>query len=200
MTNHIDNDLQAVISRLGLSSENGLYITSEKNWQIETAFPNRVKRLLERKIRPEAFFCFDNKPLILFFKKTKEQGLLHEWIWNFNESPIVIIVDKTSVEIFNGFNFERDTQRLQKLGDSSKLNDFSYFQLVTGRIWEEFQNELGYKNRVDYKLLNNIKSARELLLINKPDQTSLINAIIGKTIFVRFLIDRQVKISFQSDR
>ena len=103
---------------LGLDRSNGLFITQEGLWKNETGFPNRVKRLIERKIRPDAFFCFDNKPLILFFENPINKDELHKAIWNFNECPIVIITNGHSIEIFNGFNYLKEKASLQKIGGS----------------------------------------------------------------------------------
>ncbi|NOS57412.1 MAG: N-6 DNA methylase [Cyclobacteriaceae bacterium] len=182
--------------KLGLSNDNGLYITNENLWRNELSIPNRVQRLIERKIKPDAFFCFDNKPLILFFESPANRQELHEAIWNFNECPIAIIVDNDSVEIFNGFRYEKDKKCLEKLGGNEKLNDFTYFELVTGRTWEQYKENLDYKFRVDYHLLQNIKATREILLGTAKNRAKLVNAILGKIIFVRYLIDRKVKLKF----
>ncbi|WP_306565511.1 hypothetical protein [Flavobacterium lindanitolerans] len=56
--------LDEIFSELGLNSGNGLYLTKDNEWKIETSFPNRVKRLIECKIEPNAIFVFDNKPMI----------------------------------------------------------------------------------------------------------------------------------------
>lgn len=189
-------ELKNLFIKLGLDETNGLYVTKDELWKTETAFPNRVKRLLERKILPDAFFCFDNKPLILFFYKPSNKQELHKAIWNFNECPITIIVEQDNIEIFNGFNYLKEKASLEKIGGTEKLNDFSYFELVTGRTWEQYNEHLGYKNRIDYHLLENIKAARDLLVSVHELDTKIVNAIIGKSIFVRYLIDRKVKMKF----
>lgn len=163
-------------------------------------------------IKPDAFFCFDNKPLILFFVNPLDKLALHKQIWNFNEVPVVIIVEKNSIEIFNGFQLlesGKNKGTLSKLGNQ-KLNDFTYFNLVTGETWETYEKELNYKNRVDYKLLDNIGAAREQIIkqfspIDKNDEETkkryvkITNALLGKVIFVRYLIDRNVKIYFEGE-
>jgi methylase of polypeptide subunit release factors len=189
-------DLKPLFTKLGLNESNGLYITRDALWKNQTAFPNRVKRLIERKILPDAFFCFDNKPLILFFNNPAGKEELHKAIWNFNECPIAIIIENDSIEIFNGFNYLKEKASLEKIGGTEKLNDFSYFELVTGRTWEQYNEQLGYKNRIDYHLLENIKAARDLLVSGHEIDTKIVNAIIGKSIFVRYLIDRKVKMKF----
>lgn len=189
-------ELKELYKRLELNEKNGLFITKDNLWKEDTAFPNRVKRLLERKIKPDAFFCFDNKPLILFFNNPDDKVNLHEIIWNFNECPIAIIIQNDVVEIFNGFSIDANTKLLKSLGGENKLNDFSYFKLVTGRTWEQYKEHLDYKNRVDYHLLQNIKSARQILVGDNEKRAKLVNAILGKVIFVRYLIDRKVKMKF----
>ncbi|MBB2950170.1 Eco57I restriction-modification methylase domain-containing protein [Sphingobacterium sp. JUb56] len=185
-----------IFSKLGLNKENGLFLIREDKWKIETSFPNRVKRLIERKIEPDAIFVFDNKPMVLFFENRKNKSELHEAIWNFNECPIVIFIENESVEIFNGFNYLKENKSLEKLGNADKLTNFTYFELVTGRTWEQYKEHLDYKNRVDYHLLQNIKAAREILVEGDEKRSKLVNAILGKIIFVRYLIDRKVKMKF----
>lgn len=188
--------LNEIFSKLRLSKENGLFLIKENEWKTETSFPNRVKRLIERKIEPDAIFVFDNKPMILFFENRENKSELHEAIWNFNECPIAIFIDNGTVEIFNGFNYLKENKSLEKLGNTDKLTNFSYFELVTGRTWEQYKEHLDYKNRVDYHLLQNIKAAREILVEGNEKRAKLVNAILGKIIFVRYLIDRKVKIKF----
>ena len=195
---YLMGDLEEVYSRLGLTRDNGLYIREEGIWKKETVFPNRVKRLIEKELKPDAFFCFDNKPLILFYERPNNKYELHKALWNFNECPIAIIIENSIVEIFNGFNFDFNSKLLKRIGKEEKLTDFNYFELVTGKTWEQYEKNLNYKNRVDYHLLQNIKSARKQLVQNGLP-AKIGNAIIGKSIFVRYLIDRKVKIRFDNE-
>ena len=188
--------IEEIFSSLGLTKDNGLFITKEANWKKETAFPNRVQRLIDNEIKPDAFFCFDNKPMILFFCNPADKQKLHKAIWNFNECPIVIIIENNIVEIFNGFHFDKESKLLKILGKDEKLDNFSYFELVTGRTWKQYEDELNYKNRVDYHLLQNIKAARKILVEKNNLDSKIANAIIGKSIFVRYLIDRKVQLKF----
>ncbi|GAQ13480.1 restriction modification enzyme [Myroides odoratimimus] len=188
--------LNEIFSKLGLSKENGLFLTKENKWKTETSFPNRVKRLIERKIEPDAIFVFDNKPMILFFENKENKSDLHEAIWNFNECPIAIFIENGTVSIFNGFNYLKENKSLEKLGSTNNLTNFTYFELVTGRVWEQYKKNLDYKNRVDYHLLQNIKATREILVEGNENRAKLVNSLLGKIIFVRYLIDRKVKMKF----
>ena len=189
-------ELEYIFSKLGLNKDNGLILTKGGHWKKDTSFPNRVKRLIELKIRPDAFFCFDNKPMILFFYNPTNIRELHEAVWNFNECPIVIIVQNDVIDIFNGFNYFGNLKALERLGGVEKLTDFTYLEMVSGKTWEQYVDQLNYKNRVDYHLLQNIKAARKVLVEKHKLNAKISNSIIGKCIFVRYLIDRKVKIKF----
>lgn len=188
------NHLNRIFEKLNISFDTGLYITGK---QRNSLFSNRIERLLEGTIKPDAFFCVDNKPLILFYENlgdNKEKKLKD--IWNFNETPIVIIAENNTVEIYNGYNYLSDENSLELLGTEEILNDFNYFELVTGNTWKKYQKNLSSSNRIDFHLLNNIKTARALLL-EQSISPNLINSLIGKVIFVRYLIDRKVKLDFE---
>jgi hypothetical protein len=189
--------LNNIFQTLGIDTNNGLYYTNKTNWKTDLQFPNRVVRLLENDIEPDSFFCIDNKPLILFFENPTDKDL-HKKIWNFNETPIVIIAQNDVVEIFNGFKYETDLNSLAKIGNIDKLNDFTYFKLFTDKTWENYQEHFKYENRLDYFLLKNIKLARNIL--KKQIAPKIANALIGKCIFVRYLIDRGVFLNFNNER
>lgn len=195
-------DLQGIYKELQLEGKDSLIrVSTDMDWQKKVALPSRIYRLLEKNEllkTLDAFFCFDNKPLILFFslEDSNKKQELHKTIWNFNESPIAIIVENNAVEIFNGFSIDENTKLLKSFGTADKLNDFTYFELVTGKTWEKYQNDLNHKNRVDYKLLENIEVAQGLMINHGLSQT-LSNSLIGKIIFYRYLIDRKVRLNYQ---
>ncbi|MFO7868896.1 MAG: DNA methyltransferase [Bacteroidales bacterium] len=185
-----------IIGKLGINKENGLFITSEDLWKKECRFSSRIVRLIGNRLNPDAFFIFDNKPLILFYENPKNTKDIHKALWNFNESPIVIFAFDSKIEVFNGFTYLTEKSELQFIGNEECLNDFNYFEIVTGRTWEKYQSELLYENRVDFKLLKNIRVTREILINEHKLEASIANALIGKIIFVRYLIDREVKIGY----
>lgn len=194
-------DLQEIYNKLELTEDKGCLIRmSDNDWEKKVNFPSRVSRLLKKNEllkTLDAFFCFDNKPLILFFNNPTDEKALHQAIWNFNESPIVIIVKNNEVEIFNGFAIDENEERLKRLGDDKLLMDFSYYELVTGRTWEKYKEKIDHKNRVDYRLLENIGTAQKLLKEQGLTQTTA-NALLGKIIFFRYLIDRKVRLNYDN--
>ncbi|MBE6321889.1 MAG: hypothetical protein E7073_02550 [Bacteroidales bacterium] len=194
-------NLQEIYTKLKLTEDSLIRVSADKNWQKKVALPSRIYRLLEKNDllkTLDAFFCFDNKPLILFFnlENNNRKQELHKAIWNFNESPIAIIVENNAVEIFNGFSIDENTKLLHSIGGVEKLDDFAYFELVTGKTWEKYQKDLSHKNRVDYKLLENIEATQQKLMSIGLTQ-KVANALIGKIVFIRYLIDRQVQLHFE---
>ncbi len=187
-------NLLDIFNKLSVNRENGLFITSENLWKEECQFSSRIERLIGNKLKPDAFFNFDNKPLILFYDNPQNAADIHKALWNFNESPIVIFAYDSKIEVFNGFIYLTEKSALQFIGNEDCLNDFNYFEIVSGKTWEKYQAELLYESRVDFQLLKNIKVARDILINQNKLEASIANALIGKVIFVRYLIDRQVKI------
>lgn len=194
--------LQQIYNRLKLTEDKGCLVRlSDNDWDKKVDLPSRVLRLLKKneKLKTlDAFFCFDKKPLVLFFENPDENKKqeLHQAIWNFNESPIAIIVRKNVVEIFNGFAIDENTKLLKLIGGEERLDDFTYFKLVTGKTWEQYTNEINHKSRVDYRLLNNIAVAQDLLKKQNLSQVTA-NALLGKIIFFRYLIDRHIRLNFK---
>jgi len=188
-------NLNELFDRLNINPDNGLILLDNDLWDSNINLPSRIRRLLKNIIKPNALFCLDNKPLILFFENPQDKRELHKQIWNFNESPIVIIIEKGTVEIFNGFEYKKELESLALIGGEKRLTDFSYFELVTGKSWELYQKELNSNNRIDYYLLGNINEARKILVTRYNLEPRVANALIGKCIFVRYLIDRRVNIN-----
>ncbi len=189
-------NLQEIYKRLELTDDCLIHL-SDPEWKSKVSFPSRLLRLLESNDvlkTLEAFFCFDNKPLILFFAGCNDKKALHKAVWNLNESPIVIVIENNAVEIYNGYRLDKESGLLESIG-GEKLSDFSYFELVTGKTWGKYQKELSHKNRVDYHLLENIEDAQKKLEEDGVAQKTA-NALLGKIIFIRYLIDRKVCLHF----
>ena len=192
------SNLKDVLIKLDLEGKDGLYYMIQNNWEKKLSLPNRIKSILKEKIKPTAFFCLDNKPIILFFENPNDIENLHKSIWNFNESPIIFLIKNNKIEIFNGFEYIRNAKQLKQIDGENILNDFTYFELVTGNTFEKYRQQFkATNNRVDEKLLQNINDAHKKIEgQNANIDRRIINALIGKLIFIRYLIDRKIKIKF----
>jgi hypothetical protein len=191
------NSIKVICEQLGFSKDNGLFFFRDKNWR--NLFSQKTEYALE-KIKPDAFYCFNNEPLILFFDYPEYESEIHKKCWNFNKAPIIFINTRSGLKIYNGFSFDTQKGLLHILTtNKTEIERFSYWNFVTGQLWKEYEKEFSKKKRLDYKLLQNIDDARSLLIEEENLVPSIANKLIGRLIFTRYLIDRKIKIDFNEN-
>ena len=185
------NMLSKIDKTFNINLENGLYSFNDI---INTDFlPQRLIRSLDE-IRPNFLFIFNLKPIILFFDKNKDKNEMFKQCWNFAESPIIIVENENDLEIYNGFDYIIKDQSLSKLNNDD--NEINYISLISGKYFENTKDIFEKKStKLDTNLLKNIKEARENLLKLDID-THIANSLIGRIIFIRYLIDRTVALGF----
>tara|TARA_R110002124_G_scaffold170518_5_gene338007 strand:+ start:19245 stop:22517 length:3273 start_codon:yes stop_codon:yes gene_type:complete len=210
--------LHKLFDELGYSRDNGLFILEKDEEKILNTFPSRVSRIITEVIKPYAIFCADiqyenkehikpfNNPLILFYDNPTESeyNLIPKHSFNLSRSPLVIINKENSIEIYNGFDFSDSTnQWLESININREL--LSIENLRNGEGWREIYNKYFKKSKtVDRFLLSNITDARRILLakeVNFPEGNltpEVANRLIGRLIFIRYLIDRNVVFNDQN--
>jgi hypothetical protein len=180
------------IEDLGFNGQNGLHFFSDNNWK--NRFSKRVEEVIDLKLKPYAIYEFNNEPFVLFFEN-RQNADIHQWCWNLNNSPLIIIHEANQIKIYNGFSFDNKKNFLRLLVENeTQVGDFNYINLVSGKFLEKYGKKFEEKNRVDYKLLENIKAARDLLIEDHKLEPAVVNSLIGRLLFVRYLIDRKVKV------
>lgn len=204
--------LTQLYGKLGLNKQNGLFILDESTKWIHK-FPYRVGRILGEVIRPDAFFCLFNdgniskdhphpfnQGFIFFFDNPseEEENLIHTRIINFGLALAVFINRGETLDLFHGNDF--NLKLLKKIKSSSDVTDFSDFSFANQLIGHTIK-KLGHKNKlIDEFLLNNITDARRILIA--PDGLNLkpkaANRIIGRLLFISYLIDRGVTFGGQN--
>lgn len=192
--------IDSVLEKLNLLDKEGLFYLPEIKLNEFNIVSNRIKETL-LKLQPNAIFCINNEPLILFFDNPQNIDLLEKQIWNFNQTPIIFIISQNQIQIKNGFNFVKNIG-LNDLTDSNNISDFDYFKLITGESWEKYKSKFESKKRIDNYLLSNIESARSILINKYLDKNiaynvanNIANSLIGRVIFIRYLIDRKVELN-----
>ena len=197
-----------VLKKLDLLGMDGCKLSSDTS--VVLLENQREEKLteLKTKFRLEAVFEFQKQPLLLFFnnppKEVEEE--LHKWIWNFNKTAAVVIIRESTIDIYNGFSFNQDKKLLDFLESNFKPDTnhkFNFTNILSGETWLSYKDKLSQKNRVDTKLLENLDAVRELIVedfkskdVDKNLALETANALIGRLLFVRYLIDRKVKIHF----
>lgn len=195
-----------ILKNMNLYGQDGCKLSSDTDMFLEDL--SEIKRSeLKTKYNLEAVFEFQKQPLLLFFNNPSQsvESDLHKWIWNYNKSVAIVIIRESTIDIYNGFSFNQDTKLLNLLERDFKSNDdrFSFTNLLTGTTWLSYKDKISQKHRVDTKLLENLDAVRKLLVedflsknIDNNDALETANALIGRLLFVRYLIDRKVKIHF----
>lgn len=188
--------LNSLLETLNLSDKDGLFFYDDLSSKKTDFLSIRVKETLLEYLKPDALFCINNEPLILFFEGQRDFEKLEKQIWNFNQTPVIFINEERWV-IKNGFKLLETSKRLETLTNSTHISDFEYFELITGKSWEKYKNEFEQKSRVDFKLLESIEEARGVLINPKFGNLhpKIANSLIGRVIFIRYLIDRNVELN-----
>lgn len=195
--------LKKLLKRLDLLNNRSIFFPREEDSN-SPLFSSEIQKKLEI-IKPDAYYVFNNQPFILFFDLSKEtdtkrENIIHKRVWSFDYSPLIFIIKNNEEKVFNAFSYNKETERLKNLefeDGESKDELFSFWNLQSGATWKWLQ-EKKYKNsvskkRVTQKLFDNIKEVRERLVEdNIPEEEA--NILILRLIFIRYLIDRQVKI------
>jgi len=213
---NMGNRLQQLYERLDLNKENGLFFLEDAHLWVHK-FPYRISRILKDVIKPNAFFCiygdstdnnnFHPKPFnqsfILFFDNPDidREELIHKQVINFGLSQAVFINRNETLDLYHGNDFLiSDFKKLIKIKSScsnSDFEDFSFINQLRGNIFKTLGEN---KNSVDKFLLKNITDARRILVAKEG--LSLLpkaaNRLIGRLLFVSYLIDRNVTFNDQN--
>lgn len=143
-------------------------------------------------------------------KKQGKENLVHKQVWSFDDAPIVFIIKDLEIKVFNALNYSKrigEEGGLQEieLSQDERSEIFSFWNLQSGHTWDWLQeNYLSGKKkdkqkRVNERLFLNIKEVRETLIRSESNLTeekanSKANSLILRLIFIRYLIDRGVKL------
>ena len=189
-------NLNQLLEKLNLSNKGGLFFYDDFENEKTDFLSVRVREVLKNELKPDALFCINEEPLILFFDKNEERDLktLERQIWNLNQSPAVFINDGKQWIIKNGFRYLNGEEEKTLITLSNNITDFDYFKIITGSSWEKYKKDFKQENRVDKKLLGNIEDTITFLTNKKHLNGKVANYLIGRVIFVRYLIDRNVEL------
>ena len=205
--------IEKILSGLQLNGKKELY--KGKRWK--KLFSKKAFESIIDSYGLYAVFAIESKPTVLFFDNPESNCIetLSKWIWNYNQAFAAVIVTDENTIIFNAYSIDGASKLLKELDNGQALaRRFNYLELITGRTIEYYSRRLNPKERVDFKLLENMRAARDefmakllaeptLLTLSKRNQepvkitaTRIANALLGRMLFLRYLIDRKVFIKF----
>ncbi len=204
------NNLYNLFGKLGLIVGESVFFRNNEESNAFAGFSPDLKKKLDL-IKPDAFYVFNNQPFILFFDLTSINGKLkeneiHKQVWSFDNSPIVFVIKDSELKVYNALSYSKKEESLEeiKLSQKELIDKFSFWNLQSGSTWKWLLDDYYVNNkkkesrkRVNEKLFQNIKEVRETL-VDKSKNNSLTedeaNSLILRLIFIRYLIDRKIKI------
>jgi hypothetical protein len=156
---------------------------------------------------PDAFWRSPSA-LTVYFKHLDEPplaGQVAEWrreIWNEGFAPLLWVVSPRRIDLYNGFGrpmkegdaerhrlctfeaIERDLRELDALAGR--------LAMVTGQFWQQPQARvIDRETGVDRQLLSDLAALEQDLVQARLDRDAA-QALIGRTIFTRYLVDRKI--------
>ncbi|MFA5428399.1 MAG: hypothetical protein WC279_09375 [Sulfurimonas sp.] len=179
------------IDRLGLDKKNFYTTKTLHNSNLTKDIEDKILKL-----NIDAVYLFDDNPTLLFkFSDNYNQQNIYESLlksWNFDKAPILFYVTNTDILIYNTFVFPtKDNLQKNILGTSEHLEQYHLNKITNETFWESRKSIFQNKNRINQRLLKNIIDAKKVLK-NQGLEEKYIHNIIGRSLFLRYIIDRNI--------
>lgn len=122
---------------------------------------------------------------------------VHQFVWNQNQSPFLVVESPTAIRVYRGFTFDRDSDEplVSASKDAAdiltKLAAFRAESIDDGTIWSEWVDAVEPLQRVDESLLRDLKSLN-LRLQSSGVSRRASHGLIGKFVYLRYLRDRGI--------
>lgn len=194
--------LKNFLNQLKLIDNKAVFFRNKEDGEMFNDFSSDISKKLEE-IKPDAFFVFNKQPLLLFFDLTsindeEKENEIHKKVWSFDNSPIIFIIKNTDIKVYNALNFEKHKGLEEiKLSELERNKKFSFWNLQSGKALEWFYDEYKktvHKKRANQQLFENIKQTIILLNNTFNLDESFAKTLVLRIIFIRYLIDRKIKI------
>ena len=164
----------------------------------------RQVRRGRRSFSPDALWRSKSTPLTVYFKYAstrpsgEEIGTWRQEIWNEGFAPLLWVVSPERIDLYNGFALpeptaDADENRLKTfhniVAELDKLDQFAgRLAMETGQFWSQAPS-VTRKTSVDHKLLSDLAFLENDLAGLEHIEAQ---ALIGRTIFTQYLIDRKI--------
>jgi len=201
------NLLDAAYEQLGFEGGDLLYASEQPNASNKSAWVEKGEWLaLGKKVGAERVFFVDHNPVIVFAKQDEvDPG---QWlrffnrVWCMARPQLLFLAREGELSVYNltkvparerdeSSRSERLLEFVQKAADVQvKLQRFRRDRIESGSLFYE-DERFGFNNRADHSLIRDLKKVRAAL-IDTELSVNYSHALIGRSIFIRYLEDRDV--------
>ncbi len=123
---------------------------------------------------------------------------IHQFIWNQNQTPFLIIESPSTIRLYSGFAFDRVHDRpLEEIakGAAEQLERLAAFRAESiddGTIWMEWAHAVDPKQRVDETLLRDLEILDRRLQDKEGLDRTASHGLIGKYVYLNYLRARGI--------
>ena len=145
----------------------------------------------------------------------KQVADLHRLSWNLGEAPLLFVVTPDEIIVYNNYETPRTIENgkldpaagiIETLnitnGLASQKNALKKYHrslLESGEYWRQSESRFDAQGRVDVTLMSNLRIMRRTLIAqiskrcdkNKETITSVVHALLSRSIFVKYLEERK---------
>ena len=211
-----DTLLQQVYEKLDFETGIGFYHLPEIPPQPELNQRSWFEQA--RKLGAEAVFFVGDFPTVLFFKCDEHltvdseaiEAYIHDLyikVWNTGRIALIFMALPGELRVYSVYQkpvkdveawqtenrwLERVQLTTQVTELAERLFEFSRPEIESGHLFQKRKQAFKRENRVDQWLLKNLRLLRKQLEGKQKEKRKHAHALIGRSIFIRYLEDRQV--------
>lgn len=166
-----------------------------------------------RQLGAESIFFVDDFPTVLFFKHDADlnadtngiEEKVHQLflqVWNTSRVPLFFLALPGELRVYSAYQKptrkdewqaeDRWLKRIETIAQIVELAEFSRPQVESGNLFQQWASHFKRENRVDQWLLKNLRLLRQKLEDGDGTKREYVHALIGRSIFIRYLEDRKV--------
>jgi len=211
MTTNAYDFLEQVLDELDYRNGTGFYSVDTPSIQLNLSQIPWLEQA--RHLGAESIFFVDDYPTVLFFRHDAalhaDTGEIEEQIyqlflrvWNTSRVPLFFVALPGEIRVYNAYQkplkpdewllTDRWLKRIQSLTELAELSEFSRAQVESGQLFQQRSGTFDRQNRVDHWLLRNLRLLRQRLEGTNRARREYVHALIGRSIFIRYLEDRRV--------
>ena len=143
-------------------------------------------------------------PVVYVCRADSEQKAreIHRSVWNQNVVPFLVVVSPGWVRLYPGFGYNGRADEDPNVGAIRTINEFNRVAaelaplrgecIDSGVVWREWGRYVVPESRVDWRLLDNLRTLDDWLFGNGVRDRGLSHAMIGKFVYLRYLRQRNI--------